>query len=691
MNPHLRAGFAFESHGSRCGWWISGTIRKCRERLRLASAINFPAQAMNIFQKIAKLLYLKTFRVPKGLRLGIMSLQVFQEIKIPKMQLRVYILLLLLLCGLYSPAVIRYVRELPFGAANGTSWANAVGATNLQVAINLSALGDQVWVAAGTYRTTTTINRNIAFAMRNGVEIYGSFQATEVMLSERSLANGPTSILTGEIGVAGNADNSYHVISNPAGLNTTAILDGFVIRDAHDDRSPTFTIGLGGGIYNAGGVAPNFCSPQIRNCVITDNRAPFGAGIFNNGYNGGNASPILLNCVIVNNTATIGGGGLDNFGLAGTSSPTITNCLIANNVAFSRAGGMYCWGGNGGNANPTVLNCTFANNQALDIVVGPPGGGGGVVADIENAPSGSFSGNANPNFRNTIFWGNTTAGTGPQFFLVGSASFTATYSDIDLAGQNAPHVISGLGTGNVNADPMFVNAASGPGVDNFWMTADDGYGLQPGSPCINAGDNAGTTATDLKQEARITSVTVDMGAYETAAPVLATHDIGFWGEGNGVENVLHWAAPNHSQTLHYIIERGDDGFTFSELGTHGVGTQLGHRIDYTYIDPQPSRSMQYYRLQQIERDGNRSVSEVIRVENALALHYQAYPNPTTGSIAIKGYQGDGRIDVIGLQGNIVRSLAGGSPTLDISDLPDGIYCLLIKKDAYSECIRVVKL
>jgi hypothetical protein len=434
--------------------------------------------------------------------------------------LRVFLFLALWAWSLPSFAVIWYVTPSGALAMNGTSWANAAPGTNLQVVINAAIAGDQVWVAAGTYRPTATLNRNISFAMRNGIEVYGSFSTSEVMLSERSLANGPTSILSGEIGVIGIADNSFHVISNGTGLTNTAILDGFVIRDAHDDRAPTSSVGLGGGIYNAGGNATNFCNPQIRNCVIRDNRAGFGAGIFNNGFSGGNASPLILNCVIVNNTATLGGGGLDNFGLAGTASPTMTNCLIANNIAFGRAGGMYCWGGNGGNANPTVLNCTFANNQALDIVPGSPGGGGGVVADIENSPSGSFSGNANPNFRNTIFWGNTTAGTGPQFFLIGNATFVATYSNIDLTGQNLPHFISGPGTGNLNADPLFLNAGSGIGLDNFWMTTDDGYTLQAGSTCINTGNNTGTPVTDLKQASRIVSGTVDMGAYEAAAPIL---------------------------------------------------------------------------------------------------------------------------------------------------------------------------
>jgi hypothetical protein len=47
-------------------------------------------------------------------------------------------------------AVIRYVTPAGAGFQNGTNWANAFPGTSLQTAINASAPGDEVWVAAGT-------------------------------------------------------------------------------------------------------------------------------------------------------------------------------------------------------------------------------------------------------------------------------------------------------------------------------------------------------------------------------------------------------------------------------------------------------------------------------------------------------------------------------------------------------------
>jgi Secretion system C-terminal sorting domain len=439
---------------------------------------------------------------------GLPKKQYFFPIKQSIMRFLLLTLLSLSTC-LTLHATIWYVS--PSGSGNGSSWANAASGNDLQLIIDGAAVNDQVWVMCGTYFTTNTSDRSISFHMKTGVAIYGSFAGTETLLSERLLTCEPCSTLSGEIGSAGNSDNSYHVLSNSTGINPSAILDGFIIEGANDNRPASGSEGLGGGIFNNGEFGGNSCNPTIRNCLIRNNFAQFGAGIFNSGHSGGTASPMISNCIITGNTAYLGGGGIDNFGLAGTASPTLTNCLVVNNTALERAGGMYCWGGNNGNANPTIVNCVFANNTAID--------GGGLVSDRENAPPGSSSGNSNPIIVNSIFWGNTASETGDQFFLIGNATFNATYSDIDLTDQTAPHVLTGPGTGNLNTDPLFTNPANPVGTDNCWLTTDDGYSLQSLSPLINSGTLTGAPLTDIRDSLRTGNP--DMGAYEYQAPSVA--------------------------------------------------------------------------------------------------------------------------------------------------------------------------
>ena len=403
-----------------------------------------------------------------------------------------------------------FVTPSGAGLMDGSNWDNAALEQDLQAIINSAPTGVDVWVACGTYLPTTNTDRSISFTMKTGVAIYGSFQGTEKTLEERNLTCGPCSVLSGDIGNVGNADNSYTIVRNPS-MDNTAILDGFVIRDGNDDREPTSDgNGLGGGIYNHGYGNAGFCHPTIRNCVFTNNFASFGAGAFNNGYDNGDSEPTYINCIFYDNHAYISAGAMDSYGVGGNSSPTVINTLFYENTAVTNVGAMYAWGGNaGGNSHPILINCVFANNRATN------GYGGAFIADSLDEDGTTTSGSCSITLKNCIVWNNSATEIGQQFYIRGTNSqVLATYSNIDVSEQSAPHIISGPLTGNISQDPLFNDILNAIGLDGCWMTLDDGLQLQQNSPCIDTGDNADTYATDLLGNPRIIDGTVNMGIYE---------------------------------------------------------------------------------------------------------------------------------------------------------------------------------
>ena len=94
---------------------------------------------------------------------------------------------LLLLSPLPASAKLIFVKAEATGADDGTSWADAY--PSLHSGLSFAQPGDEVWVAAGTYRPARAGNsRTISFRIKPGVILRGGFAGNETALGERDLA-----------------------------------------------------------------------------------------------------------------------------------------------------------------------------------------------------------------------------------------------------------------------------------------------------------------------------------------------------------------------------------------------------------------------------------------------------------------------------------------------------------------------
>lgn len=160
------------------------------------------------------------------------------------------------------------------------------------------------------------------------------------------------------------------------------------------------------------------------------------------------------------------------------SSLTITNCTFLSNRADYYGGGM-----DNDYSSPIVTNCTFSKNSADH--------NGGGMWNVDSCPT----------LTNCILW-NDTASTGAEIHNETGSNPSVTYSDIQ--GGYA-------GVGNIDANPLFVDATSGD------------FHLFRESPCIDAGRDAsatlyGSVTYDIKGTPRPQKSAYDMGAYEFVFP-----------------------------------------------------------------------------------------------------------------------------------------------------------------------------
>lgn len=234
---------------------------------------------------------------------------------------------LVLLCFVALPVARAqspiYVKADATGANNGSSWVDAF--SSLQDALTIAATGDEIWVAQGTYTPDKgggqlAGDRTASFQLKSGVALFGGFVGHEVQRQERQRAVYPT-LLSGDIGVGGEAsDNAYHVVT-ATDADATAILDGFIITagNANGDALD----GFGGGVFNEGG------SPTFINLRFLGNAALNGAALYNR-----NGAPLIVNTVFSGNTAAVSGGAVYNE----QSNPTFTNVTLSGNTAPTGAG-----------------------------------------------------------------------------------------------------------------------------------------------------------------------------------------------------------------------------------------------------------------------------------------------------------------------------------------------------------------
>jgi hypothetical protein len=248
------------------------------------------------------------------------------------------------------------------------------------------------------------------------------------------------------------------------------------------------SLGHGGAIYNE-----TFHEPCLTACTFRRNSADFGGGIFNfynsemtvaasvfegnwANFNGGgvfnwfDAKMEFSRCHFKDNEAEYGGGICNSF----HARAKLENCLFTGNQAFT-GGALY-------NAvqdeSVTVTNCSFHKNYAF-----LEGGA------ITNVYSDLF-------ITNSVLWSDS-AGTPPvssEIVPLSGSVPDVTYCDVQ---GGYP------GTGNIDFDPLFVDASNGD------------LHLLYGSPCRDAGDNAAVMeALDFEGDPRIHDGTVDMGADE---------------------------------------------------------------------------------------------------------------------------------------------------------------------------------
>jgi len=384
----------------------------------------------------------------------------------------------------------------------------------IQAAINVASPGDTVLVAPGSYV------ENINF-LGKAITVTSSDGAASTILD----GGGVKSVVT-----FNSAESSGSVLNGFTVRNGSGVLisgGGVEISGA----SPTITNNLitGNRASQGMGIRVNGGSPLIQGNTITANlqgpSSATGGGISVAGNNTQSANPKILNNVITNHTVGGSGGGI---AVSYFSSPLIENNYIAGNSAYVGGGGIWITSYQSVIVRQNIIVNNSSGSQDPGSGLYVVGSTSGQPQVINNTLYGNFSSDgasslyldAGPGsiFSNNIVFatsGNGITCANTYNKIPGTISSNLSYSTAGQSWAGSCSASAGV-SGNLDADPLFTNPASGD------------FHLQPGSPAIDAGDITVQSlptqdysgAPRLGDDSGQCNFVIDLGVYQShsAAP-----------------------------------------------------------------------------------------------------------------------------------------------------------------------------
>lgn len=153
---------------------------------------------------------------------------------------------------------------------------------------------------------------------------------------------------------------------------------------------------------------------------------------------------------------------------------------------------------------------------------------------------------------------------------------------------------------------------------------------------------------------------------------------------------LSWKVAEAVNTDYFNVQHLDNG-QFSNIARVESEDALEVK-SYQYVHDTPLIGWNTYRIQQLDRDGQESFSQVRMVYFDKSGFIQVFPNPTMDKINIKGDTEYDSYLLLDASGAKIKTGMVHQSSIDCEDLPSGAYTLMVlKKGTVVSRLTIVKL
>jgi hypothetical protein len=172
------------------------------------------------------------------------------------------------------------------------------------------------------------------------------------------------------------------------------------------------------------------------------------------------------------------------------------------------------------------------------------------------------------------------------------------------------------------------------------------------------------------------------------------------GAGVGSTARISWATASETNNAYFAVERSSDGAQFEQIGAQaGAGTSTEIH-EYSFDDAAAASLARngkplFYRIKQVDMDGNASYSETVELAlEGAATQVAVYPNPAKDALHIRLTNAPATAtlklyDVLG-QEVLSQPLTTSQIAVDISALAQGVYMWRVSIGTKTFTGKVVK-
>jgi predicted esterase len=185
-------------------------------------------------------------------------------------------------------------------------------------------------------------------------------------------------------------------------------------------------------------------------------------------------------------------------------------------------------------------------------------------------------------------------------------------------------------------------------------------------------------------------------------PVLPVKLTAYTAVASGSQAIVSWTTAMEENNRYFIVQRSTDGQEFTNIDTTAPAGRSGGGASYSYTDNNASAGANFYRLVQVDLDGNATYFDVLKVSVSLSsrnAYFRISPNPAKGPVYLEmanAVTGTLQVNLSDIQGRTLRTWnfnkqgLSWTQSIDPGNLPSGIYIINIYGNSYKEVRQFIR-